>query len=707
MANGTTAVLTSEQAGATSGPKRSSIGFKAWQQALLFGGAGWVLGMAEIYHRPAPFVPLFGMLLYTRRRSGFFALMAGGLVGLAVSGWWAALAVMIGWTFLVPVPWRLLKRPELAGVVVGIGGALLFDVGQRWSSDWALVTAVVGGGALFLYTAFDHELRRLQWWQADARTATLALISGACMIAGLARVHWGAFDLGLFLGGLVMVAAAFIDGAAGGAVAGATLGVTLALKGTSGASVGILVAGGFSAGWLSHLHWRLASLGLMAGVLVYAVFVHMPPHLVSFGVTLVISAAVVELVPEPWMDGARQGVRAWTAPKGPNLPERLHHIAQVMAEMARAFHVDDVTDTRETQVIQAILDAVCRKCSFYRSCWEDEFYRSYRGLLDLTARAEARLVFAQDLTGELARRCIRPEQLADATNLALHRERERASLTLRIRESRTLVQRQLEGLAELVDQLGRHFDRQAMHAVPKPGRLLPYQVGVAKRPRQGSGISGDSELVREISATQVVFGLSDGMGVGPRAAWESGTAIALLEQLLLAGFSQTVAVHAVNTTLLLRSVEEHFATLDLALVDRMDRGLELVKVAAAPSFIKRGERIEVIRSKSLPVGIVEQVQIEPTYHTIEPGDVLVMVTDGVFESDPQRSEDKVREMLRVLPTGSAQAMAETLLSYLLDHSGDGRDDATVLVAVFGPVKSHAVSVDHEGLRVTEWRRVTR
>ena len=57
-----------------------------------------------------------------------------------------------------------------------------------------------------------------------------------------------------------------------------------------------------------------------------------------------------------------------------------------------------------------------------------------------------------------------------------------------------------------------------------------------------------------------------------------------------------------------------------------------LKVGSAPSFLLRGREVEVIRSDTLPVGIVQQVDVVVEERQLEPGDVIVRGTDGLLDS---------------------------------------------------------------------------
>lgn len=681
-----------------------------WKEWAGVGLGSAILGQAMVYHHAAPFVAVFSLLLWQKRRQWYAPFMAGGLLGTGLGVSFVPALVLLGWSLLVPLPWYRPGWLWWKWPLLALGSAAVFGVGQAFTPYSLTIIGLVTAGSVLLFHLLSRELEQMAAGDVNRRTLVLGLASLGCLIAGMAGYQLFDINPSLFIGGLVMLAATAIQGPAGGAVAGATLGVTLALRGGSlHDMMGIMVAGGFLAGWFETKHWRLSSLGLLLGVLLYAIFIQLPSPLKPFWVSIAGAAILFQAVPGGVVAMARQWAESFTGPNSRDvLGERMGRIADVMREMARAFRIDEEVRAPETQLVQSVVDSVCKKCSLYRSCWEDEFYRSYRGLVDLSVKAEETVVAANDLVGDLARRCIRPDAVAHAANLATSREKERANFALRIKESRALAELQLTGLAELVSEMAEDVQADPPPKRSKRWRIepMPYQVGVAKRPRRGGVISGDSELIADLSATRVVFGISDGMGVGPRAAWESGTAMSLLEQLLMAGFSQSLAVRAVNTTLLLRSVDDHFATLDLLLLDREARQMEIVKVAASPTFVKRRGRVFEIQSHSLPVGIVHEVAVEPMTYPVEPGDIMVMVTDGVMDIDQKHGEVRLKQFLQEMPTADADTMAEIILSFMLGDSQDGRDDALVMVIALGTSEVSPGADRAFESPVREWQRVT-
>ncbi|MBX5467044.1 MAG: SpoIIE family protein phosphatase [Firmicutes bacterium] len=681
---------------------------RSWPRHGLWAIMGAVLGQALIYHHAAPFAWVYAVWTWRVARAEFVPAAIGAVAGTAVgAGLWPA-GILIGLILLIPLPYRRPAWTWLRWPFTGLGAALLFAQGQAFTWGEAAWAALMGLGAVVLYAAAVREWQRFQQGDGDRSSLALFLTAAGAVVAGLAGVRAGAFWPGLCAGGLLILLGGLVNGPGGGTVAGATLGLTLALRGVDPAGVGAMVAAGFGAGWLERYHWRWGPVGLVGAVLAYAVLVRMPPRPDALWVSLGAAGLLWQGIPE---GVARQlagwGHALWEGQAPGDLPQRLERLAGVMREMARAFAPTAAAPQPENLVAERAVAAVCRRCSLYRTCWEGDFYRSYRSLQDLVARALAGPVHAGDLRGELGARCIRPEAVAAEVARQVVAEQSRADLRRRVEVTRELTQRQLEGVGQLLEEMARDWHPPTVRYRSRPP-AVDWAVGIAKRPRQGGFVSGDTELVKELPGGLVVVALSDGMGVGPRAAWESGTAMALADRLLEAGFSPELAVRAVNATLLLRNPEEEtFATLDLLVVDRVGRAGTVVKLAAPPSYLVRRGRVHKIGGAAPPVGILPTVPVEPQRCAFEPGDVLVMVTDGVLERDQAAGEERLAQFLAELPVTDSQMMAETILSFMLGHDRDGRDDATVAVVRILPrgVRETLGRV-WAGVTVGEWRRVT-
>src|SRR5699024_7232297 len=93
------------------------------------------------------------------------------------------------------------------------------------------------------------------------------------------------------------------------------------------------------------------------------------------------------------------------------------------------------------------------------------------------------------------------------------------------------------------------------------------ETGVAHAAKGGGLISGDSYKTIELGTGKYAIAISDGMGNGKRAREESEETLRLLQQILQTGIPEKVAIKSINSILSLRTTDEMFATLDLAVVN--------------------------------------------------------------------------------------------------------------------------------------------
>ncbi len=194
-------------------------------------------------------------------------------------------------------------------------------------------------------------------------------------------------------------------------------------------------------------------------------------------------------------------------------------------------------------------------------------------------------------------------------------------------------------------------------------------------------VSGDSYTFGE-NENGYFVALSDGMGVGRKANQESNITISLLERFLEAGFDKELALKTINSILLLKSSDEMFSTVDMTIIDLYMGKAQFIKIGCAPTFIKRKDRVDIINSKSLPVGILKDVDFQVYEDNIEDGDLIIMMSDGVLDSN-DKVDDKENWMAEVISNISSvnpQKIATEIINIAKSVSvNKNKDDMTVLV----------------------------
>lgn len=207
-------------------------------------------------------------------------------------------------------------------------------------------------------------------------------------------------------------------------------------------------------------------------------------------------------------------------------------------------------------------------------------------------------------------------------------------------------------------------------------------TGSAHAAKGGGLVSGDSYTMMEIGSGKFAMAISDGMGNGERAHLESMETLQLLQKILLSGIEEKIAIKSVNSILSLRTTDEIFSTLDLVMIDLQDAKAKFLKICSTPSFIKRGNRVFKIESSNLPIGFMEDLDVDVVSEQLKAEDLLIMMSDGILEG-PKNIENVefwLKRKIKELQTNDPQEIADLLLEEVIRTRGDIGDDMTVVVA---------------------------
>ncbi len=132
-----------------------------------------------------------------------------------------------------------------------------------------------------------------------------------------------------------------------------------------------------------------------------------------------------------------------------------------------------------------------------------------------------------------------------------------------------------------------------------------------------------------------------------------------------------------------------FVTATLTLVNSATGELVVTNAGHAPTYLLRDGEVNEIMLPSTPLGSALGADYGQTTVDLEPGDVVVWLSDGLIEATDGRREafgyDRVTEALRGLPPEPA-AVRDHLLEAVARHTGGGapEDDRTLLVMAYLP-----------------------
>ncbi|NLC69456.1 MAG: stage II sporulation protein E [Clostridiaceae bacterium] len=204
-----------------------------------------------------------------------------------------------------------------------------------------------------------------------------------------------------------------------------------------------------------------------------------------------------------------------------------------------------------------------------------------------------------------------------------------------------------------------------------------------------SPVSGDSYASLSSSDGKHILALSDGMGSGEKAAMQSKATIKLIEQFIESGIDRSSTVKLINSILALKTNEDDFSTIDLCIIDLNGGDIEFIKIGTAPTIIRRKDRVDIIKTISLPAGILSNVEIELISRQLDDGDMVIMVTDGVVDAftgengGKEEKEKILQKFVGEIKSINPQAVADIILDEAYKNSGSKpADDMTVIAAKF-------------------------
>lgn len=207
------------------------------------------------------------------------------------------------------------------------------------------------------------------------------------------------------------------------------------------------------------------------------------------------------------------------------------------------------------------------------------------------------------------------------------------------------------------------------------------QVGSARITKDGSEVSGDCSLQIKLADGKYLLAISDGMGSGEKARELSKITLKLVKQMLSAGFDKEESIKMINSRLNIYSISDIYASLDASVLDLYSGKLEILKSGACTTYIKNKKEIIKIESKSLPVGIVENIELYSETAEIKDGDIIVMFSDGILDENSSLSKDWIEDFLKNVSTNNVQKIADLIVAEAIDNSyGIAHDDMTVIVS---------------------------
>jgi serine phosphatase RsbU (regulator of sigma subunit) len=208
-------------------------------------------------------------------------------------------------------------------------------------------------------------------------------------------------------------------------------------------------------------------------------------------------------------------------------------------------------------------------------------------------------------------------------------------------------------------------------------------------------IAGDT-LDFSLARDALHLSVTDAMGHGVSAALTATLCVGSLRNSRNEGATLLEQVSMTNKALVehaAKGAREDFVTGLIGRLDLRNGSMDLVNAGHVPPYLARGHEVTAIDLPAeLPLGLFPDASYRGSCFTLEPGDRLVLVTDGLLERDAagidipgaiqETSLTHPREMVRALADraleATGQALSDDATVLCLDwHGGHGRDRDSV------------------------------
>lgn len=193
--------------------------------------------------------------------------------------------------------------------------------------------------------------------------------------------------------------------------------------------------------------------------------------------------------------------------------------------------------------------------------------------------------------------------------------------------------------------------------------------------------NGDSHCVLEYGTKQYMV-ICDGMGSGRDAHLTSELCVELLKKMLFVSDDKSTVMAMLNCLVRAKNTECS-STVDLLELDLMSGEGRFVKSGACPSFIKRGDKVFKLQSRTAPLGIMKGLDAEELAFTLREGDLCVMVSDGVVPS--KQESHWLMQYLTDTKEWDPCVLSESVMEEAKKRGA--KDDLTVICAVINQCHS--------------------
>jgi PAS domain S-box-containing protein len=208
---------------------------------------------------------------------------------------------------------------------------------------------------------------------------------------------------------------------------------------------------------------------------------------------------------------------------------------------------------------------------------------------------------------------------------------------------------------------------------------------------EGNEVGGDFYDLFPIRDGAYGFAIGDVCGTGPNAAAVTGLARHALRLLAREGLSGPAVLQRLNSAILDEGARSRFLTLLYGEMRPQEDGSAELKVVCAghplPLRLRQDGTVEAAAEPQPLLGVLEDLELYEQTVTLDPGDVLLCVTDGVTErreGSRMLGDDGLADVLTTCTGLTAGAVAARIMRAVERFASDAPSDDMAILAMRVP-----------------------
>jgi phosphoserine phosphatase RsbU/P len=218
--------------------------------------------------------------------------------------------------------------------------------------------------------------------------------------------------------------------------------------------------------------------------------------------------------------------------------------------------------------------------------------------------------------------------------------------------------------------------------------------------RPANTVGGDFYDVMTRPDGRIVVTLGDVAGKGSPAALLMALLLAMFRTLIDEGLEPAELAERLNGQICRHSPASRFITLFVAYVDPQTGKMTYVNAGHTPALLRRANgAFERLTGGGVALGMFEGSPFEAHETFLEPGDTLVMYSDGVTEAENHKGEPfddaRLERIVDLHASAEPRRLAETILRVVEVHAQETylADDLTLLVLKRGLTSPPPLTVE--------------